>query len=97
MSTGYAHVIKLGTVEDSGGLRIPQYQFTYNDGTNSYGRTFDEAALVEFLRSDLGLRADILDNVLTDLRTRENSLINDLHIAENETSVMGLQHVSSDV
>ena len=97
MSVGFAHIIKLGEVGDSGGLRIPQYQFTYDDGQNTYARTFDETGLGEFLRDDIGLRPDLLDAVMSDLRSGENAILKDVHIAENEASVMGLMQAPSDV
>ena len=96
MATGFAHILALGAVEDSSGLRVPQYQFTFNDGGNSYGRTFDEARFVEFLREDIGLLPDVLDRVLSDLREHGHSTITDLHLSGNDTAFMALGQVSSD-
>ena len=94
---GYAHIITLGEMVDAAGIRVPQYQFTYNDGSNSYARTFDEMGLVEFLKDDIALAPDVLNDVLTGLRARGNVNIADLHIPQQEASVMGLKEVPSDV
>jgi hypothetical protein len=94
---GYAHIIKLGEVVDSAGIRVPEYQFTYNDGSNSYARTFDEVGLVEFLKEDIALTPESLNALLTDLRDRGNTNVANLDIREQDASVMGLKEVPSDV
>ena len=96
MASGFAHIIALAVAEDSAGIRVPQYQFTYNDGGNSYARTFDEFHLIEFLKGDLGLFPDIADRILTDVRTIGNATVRDVHIPETEAAAMGLMQVGSD-
>jgi hypothetical protein len=96
MAAGFAHIITMGSVRDSGGTNIQQYQFTYSGGESSYARIFDEPHLIEFLREDLGLYADILNRVLSELRSKGNTVLSDIHIDENEAASMGLLQVASD-
>jgi hypothetical protein len=93
---GYAHIITLGEAIDSAGIRAPEYQFTYNDGNNSYARTFDETGLIEFLTEDIALTPEALNMVLAQLRDKGNANVADLHIPPRETSVLGLKEVPSD-
>jgi len=97
LMAGYAHIIKLGEVVDSAGISVPEYQFTYNDGSNSYARTFDEMGLVEFLKEDIALTPEALNALLTELRDRGNTNLAGLDIAHQDASVMGLKEVPSDV
>jgi hypothetical protein len=97
MAVGYAHIIKLGTIEDAERHPVPQYQFTYNDGRSTFGRTFDEDGLVEFLSEEVGLAPDIHNRVIDDLHQLGNTSINDLHIAENEMAALGFMQVASEV
>lgn len=94
---GYAHIFTLGEVVDSAGIRVPEYQFTYNDGINSYARTFDEMGLLEFLKDELGLTPDVFNLALTELRDKGNANISDLDIPQHEASALGLAEVPSDV
>ncbi|HWR16134.1 MAG TPA: hypothetical protein VN577_15005 [Terriglobales bacterium] len=96
MPTGFAHIISLGVVSDSAGIRVPQYQFTFNDGGKSYGRTFDETSLIQFLSQDIALRPDLLDQALADLRDHRNATIRNLTISENDAAFMGFKEVPSD-
>jgi hypothetical protein len=93
---GYAHIITLGEVVDSAGIRVPEYQFTYNDGNNSYARTFDETGLIEFLTEDIALTPEVLNLALTQLRDKGNANVPDIHIPSQDASVMGLKEVPSD-
>jgi hypothetical protein len=86
----------VGSATDSAGISVPHYQFTYNDGDNSYARIFDEARLVEFLREDLGVYPDILNAALTELRSSGNTILPDLEIAQQDAAAMGLQQVATD-
>jgi hypothetical protein len=96
MAAGFAHVISVGMVTDSAGVHVPQYQFAYNDGDNTYARIFDEAGLIEFLRDDLAIYPDILDRSLKELRSTGNTIIADIEIAQQEAAAMGLQQVATD-
>lgn len=96
MAAGFVHIVGVGTVEDSGGLRIPQYQFTFNDGGISYARTFDEAQLVEFLTEEVGILPDILDNALAEARRDGHTTIPDVAISHNQAAAFGLIPAGSD-
>ena len=97
MAVGYAHIIALSRAGDSAGLSVPRYQFTFCDGGTSYGRTFGEEDLVEFLRDDLGVDLGLIDRTLAQLRTEGKSTITNLHIPENETAGLGFEQVPSDI
>jgi hypothetical protein len=96
MAAGYAHIFTVGTTVDSAGIRVPQYQFTFYDGTSSYARVFDESRLIEFLIDELGLDPSLLDRVLDELRTKGNTTIYDLEVSEHDTAALGLEQVPSD-
>jgi hypothetical protein len=92
---GYAHILRLGEVIDTTGVRVPEFQFTYSDGDNSYARTFDETDLITFLTEDVALTSDVLDVALRDLRETGSSIIPDVHISGNDAAALGLQEVPS--
>ena len=96
MANGFARILKIGEMNDAAGVRVPQYQFIYNDGGNSYARTLDETSLIELLAKELGLRADIVDSALTGVRRDGHTTIPDVAISENDAAAMGLQEVGSD-
>ena len=96
MATGFARILKIGEVNDSAGVRVPQYQFIYNVGGNNFSRSYDEISLIEMLTEEVGLRSDILDQALTDLRRDGHATIADVEISENNAAAMGLQEVGSD-
>jgi hypothetical protein len=96
MANGFARILRIGEMNGSAGTRVPQYQFIYNDGGNSYSRTLDEGSLIELLAQDLGLREDIVDAALTEVRHHGHSNIPDVAISENDAAAMGLQEVGSD-
>lgn len=96
MPIGYARILKIGEVDGSAGARVPQYQFIYNDGGNTYSRTLDETNLVELLSDEIGLRPDIVDAALKGVRKDGHTTIPDVDISENEAAAIGLQEVGSD-
>lgn len=96
MSEGYAHIFALPLQTDSQGLRLPMFQFTFNAGGNAYSKVFDEPGLVEFLSEEVGLRADILDSTLNQLRSLGNSTIADIELSENDAAAMGMEEVGAD-
>jgi hypothetical protein len=93
---GFAHIFGVGTVSDSAGINIPQYQFTYNDGESSYARIFHESQLIEFLREELTLYPDTLNHALSELRSNGNTILHDIEISRQDTAAMGLQQVVTD-
>jgi hypothetical protein len=97
MPVGYAHIISLPRTEDSAGLSVPSYQFTFSAGGTSYGRMFGEEHLVEFLRNDLGLDLELIERTLKELRAQGNSTIANLDMPENETAALGFEQVPSDI
>jgi hypothetical protein len=96
MAIGYARILKVGEMEDSAGIRVPQYQFIYNDGGNTYSRTLDEMSLIELLTKELALRPNIADAALKEVRREGRATIPDVEISENEAAAIGLQEVGSD-
>ena len=97
MAAGFAHIIKVAVAEDSQGLHSPQYQFSFNNGSSTFARTFTEEGLLDFLREDLGLRPALLDRVRDDLGTRSDSLISDIEFSDNDAAALGFAHVGSEV
>jgi hypothetical protein len=96
MSAGYAHLFALPRSTDSNGLRHPLFQFTFNAGGNSYSKVFDEPQLLEFLTEGLGLRADVRDNALNQLRSLGNATIADVELSENDAAALGMEEVGAD-
>jgi hypothetical protein len=97
MSAGYARIIMLddAPVNSTEGS-VPQYQFTFHDGQRDYARTFDEPELILFLIDDLGLTEEVADRVLSELHDKNDVTVPDLHISDNEVSVMGLRVAQSE-
>jgi len=72
------------------------YQFTFNMGGNAFSKIFDEPHLVNFLSEDLGLRPDLLDSTMNQLRLRGNSTVANVEFSENDAAAMGMEEVGAD-
>jgi len=96
MSLGYAHLFVLPRSSDSEGVHVPLYQFTFSTGDNAYSKVFDEPHLLEFLSQELGLRPDLLDSTMNQLRSLGNSTIPNLEFAENDAAALGMEEVGAD-
>ena len=96
MAEGYAHIFALPPQTDSQGLRLSLFQFTFNAGGNAYSKVFDEPALVNFLSEEIGLRADVVDSTLNQLRSLGNSTVANVELTENDAAAMGMEEVGAD-
>ena len=92
MSAGYAHIFALPNTVTDAGASFPVYQFTFNEGSNAYGRVLDEEELVEFLSEDMGLAIDVVEGALNDLHEQGKTVIGDLELNPE----MGLKEVPTD-
>jgi hypothetical protein len=94
---GYAHLIHLGLRDGTYGRTIGEYQFTYNDGKNSWVRTFDgEPSLAEFLIGDVAVPPDVVDGALDQLRAEGHVTLAEIDIRESEAPAMGLEQLPSE-
>ncbi|HVZ17781.1 MAG TPA: hypothetical protein VG897_11725 [Terriglobales bacterium] len=98
MAIGYLHIFALpsATGGDSGAVEAPRYQFTFNQGGNTYSKVLNEEDLEVFLRDELGMRADLADEAMRGLHADGNIVIPNVKISDNDTAVMGLMEVGSD-
>lgn len=94
---GFAHIFLVGSEESqSSARRVPQYQFTYNTGGNSYVRVFDEKGLEEFLRSEAGVLGEVAGKAIEELRRAGSTTITGVDIKDHEAPGLGLQQLPSD-
>jgi hypothetical protein len=93
---GYIHIFRSNAATGTYGIGYPEYQLTYNTGTSSWARVFDEASLEEFLLSNLGLAEDTAGAVMDRARLHGNVTIADVDIPENEAGTMGMRQMPSD-
>jgi hypothetical protein len=94
---GYAHIFRIGMREGTYGRIVGEYQFTYSDGGKTWVRTFDDqAALSDFLGSDIAVPAEIIEKALEDLHRAGKTTIADVEIRESEAPAMGLEQLPSD-
>ena len=96
MPAGYAHIFVLPRSTDSQGLRVPLYQFTFNAGGNAYSKVLDEAHLLEFMSEDIGLREDIRNTAMDQLRALGSATIPNMEITENDAAALGMEEVGAD-
>ena len=97
MATGYVHLFALPpVVSDSGGVHLPQYQFTFNTGGNAFSKVFEEGHLVEFMAEELGLREDLLEHAMNDLHASGKATIAGVELSENKAAAVGLEKVGVD-
>jgi hypothetical protein len=96
MSAGYARLFALPRSADSDGFRVPLFQFTFNAGGNAYSKVLAETQLVEFLTEGLGLRADVTDTAVDQLRSLGNATIADVKLSENDAAALGMEEVGAD-
>ena len=72
------------------------FQFTFNAGGTAYSKVFEEPHLREFLIEDLGLREDVSDTAMDQLRSLGNATIADVELSENDAAAMGMEEVGVD-
>jgi hypothetical protein len=93
MPIGYAHIFPVPSPLKTPAAHGPTYQFTFNDGENSYAKILDEDQLVEFLADEIGLQSDVVNGAMGELHTAGKAIIGDLEISQNEAAELGLEEV----
>jgi hypothetical protein len=93
---GFAHIIKLRDSGNADGVRGAQYQFTFNEGGNTFGGVYDEPSLLELLQQDIGMRENALEQAMSELRQNGHVLIKDFVLSENGAAFFGLSEAGSD-
>jgi hypothetical protein len=93
---GFLHIFFVGTELGPYGKAVLHYQLTYSTGGNSYVRVFSEPGLEEFLDSDIGLDARLVEKAIEELRRTGKVTIADVGIRETELPAMGLEQLPSD-
>lgn len=93
---GFAHIFLLGAEPQKYGKIVPQYQFNYTMGGNSYVRVFDEKGLEQFLGSEIGMTPEMVDKAMQELRQLGKTTIAHVEIPEHQAPALGLQQLPAD-
>jgi hypothetical protein len=94
---GYVHILRLSTKTGTHDRVITEYQVNYVAGGVNYGVSWEEAHLIEFLRTKVPLDADETEKIISQLHSTGHAIVGDVDIPGPEASSMGMEMITEEI